>query len=434
LIFLEISRIEVAEYESAFQLEATSRRSMKKYVFPSGREVKVRGYENYCLDDLLEEGIDEDDIIVDPEDIPVIQYLWDGHYHSYYPDIFIPSENRIIEVKSLFTIDHLTEQNQEKWKATAMEGYDFEVRIYNKKVLLEKRVYSPGEIKPVIKQIEPRKTGKTIRIKEDNEREIRGWPGCSVTRDGRVIGKHGREYVKKELKTCVKVQLERTIDGKINRGKKAIDYLVLKHFLPEDQLSHLKDPRYEIVHLDGEMYNNAYSNLKLRLNERCRKDSKHVEDCVGKGIIQMDVDGNVIAKFKDTKEASMKTAVSEDNIKKSCRGQRPSAGGFLWEYQEIIKKERPENVDMWRIIEEFPDYRISRSGTIWSELAQKHIQPYEENGLHKVKLRKDGKRHTCSVHELVAQTYLPRPRNPEAVIRHRNMNKKDNTIGNLAWE
>jgi hypothetical protein len=421
------------EKESTFQLKASAGKNMKKYVFPSGREVKVRGYENFCLDDLLSEGINENDITVDPEEIPVIQYLWEGHYHSYYPDIFIANENRIIEVKSPLTINYLVEKNQKKWEAAAMEGYNFEVRVYNKKNLLEKRLYSPRSVDPVIKKMDTPKPGKTLRLEEEQEKPIKNWPGCRVTKDGRVIGNHGREYVKKESEGHVKVQLSRKIDGEITRKRKAIDYLVLKHFLPEDQIGKLKDTRYEITHKDGNIHNNNYSNLKLALKEQCRKDAKHVKDCVGEGVIQMEKDGTFIREFKDTKEASAKTGISEDNIKKACRGKRPSAGGFTWEYRELVQKQR-EDVKKWRKIEEFPQYRISRSGSIWSENVQDYLHPYEDNGYQKVKLRKDGKRYTRAVHILVAETYLTRPKDPEATIRHRNMNKKDNSIGNLAWE
>lgn len=104
--------------------------SRKQYKFPSGKEVLVQGYENHCIDQLLREGVDENDIIV--EDIPTISYNWNGS-RNYYPDIFVPSKNLLIEVKSHFIWNFQVFQNIQKMKHSEEQGYHMELRVYDGK-------------------------------------------------------------------------------------------------------------------------------------------------------------------------------------------------------------------------------------------------------------------------------------------------------------
>lgn len=78
--------------------------SSKLYKLPSGREITVQGYEGKVLSDLFKAGFLEEDIILDEASIPTI--IWkdeSGKIHRYYPDMFIPKMNLLIEVKSMHT-------------------------------------------------------------------------------------------------------------------------------------------------------------------------------------------------------------------------------------------------------------------------------------------------------------------------------------------
>lgn len=105
----------------------------KLYTFPSGNHTYVQGYEPFCLDMLLEEGMPESDIIagtMTPENgktIPHISYTReDGKPGVYFPDIFIPSCNALIEVKSQWTFNLQKERNILKLEASVKAGY----RVY----------------------------------------------------------------------------------------------------------------------------------------------------------------------------------------------------------------------------------------------------------------------------------------------------------------
>lgn len=111
--------------------------STKNYTMPSGDIRKVQGYESFALDILLEK-YKEDDIITDDINIPEIWYIGlDNKSHRYYPDIYIKSENKLIEVKSTWTYDMEKETNLLKQKASTDYGYKHEIWIIDKGKLIQ---------------------------------------------------------------------------------------------------------------------------------------------------------------------------------------------------------------------------------------------------------------------------------------------------------
>ena len=116
-----------------FRKAQSSSFSRKPYVSPDGKIFMVLGYEGAALDDILQkEGIKTFYAGEDPE-IPVFQYVGDDEKtHYYYPDIYIPEENRVIEVKSIYVYN----RDPEKTLCKALqvsEDHLFELRLYNHK-------------------------------------------------------------------------------------------------------------------------------------------------------------------------------------------------------------------------------------------------------------------------------------------------------------
>lgn len=107
-------------------------KKFKQYTFPSGTIRKVQGYEPFALNELIKT-YQEDDILTDRKDIPRIQYYINDKKRYYFPDIYIKSINKIIEVKSTWTYKSKTDNIQEKEKATKEAGYDYEIWIYDSK-------------------------------------------------------------------------------------------------------------------------------------------------------------------------------------------------------------------------------------------------------------------------------------------------------------
>jgi len=113
--------------------KACSGYKTKYYTFPSGKIIKYQGYENLALDELLKT-ISENDIFNSKSDVPSVWYKTDdGKEHRHYVDIFIPTQNRCIEVKSTWTIKYTTSNIFLKQKAAKELGYKYEIWVYNKK-------------------------------------------------------------------------------------------------------------------------------------------------------------------------------------------------------------------------------------------------------------------------------------------------------------
>lgn len=105
----------------------------KPYALPSGKIIKVQGYEDRALD-ILFESYNEQDIITDPTEmknfIGKIKYIGtDNKEHRYFPDIYIKSEHKVIEVKSTYTYKADKETNELKKQSCINAGINFEFMI-----------------------------------------------------------------------------------------------------------------------------------------------------------------------------------------------------------------------------------------------------------------------------------------------------------------
>jgi len=105
----------------------------KDYTYPSGKVDKIQGYEHYALDELIiNEKIDESSIITGSKNVPEIWYHDENNMKRiHFVDIYIPSQNRCIEVKSTWTFakpNVLLKQS-----AAKALGYNYEIWVYDKK-------------------------------------------------------------------------------------------------------------------------------------------------------------------------------------------------------------------------------------------------------------------------------------------------------------
>lgn len=127
-------------------LNATYRR--KDYILPDGRVIKIQGYENYALDYLFENGYTVDDIEFS---LPKIFYKNGKRKSRYYPDIFIKTENMLIEVKSTYTVECNKDINVLKQKSSIEHGFEHEFWVIdpNKEIYKIRNINEYYSRKPV---------------------------------------------------------------------------------------------------------------------------------------------------------------------------------------------------------------------------------------------------------------------------------------------
>lgn len=129
------------------KLAAKKNNEGRDYILPSGKVIGIRGYENLVLDELLKK-YNEDELIIDNRqrktkyNLPLFEYInVNQHKWKYYPDIYIPNENLIIEVKSKWwwngNLDlrykSRLENNLRKRQSVINEGYKFQLWLFENK-------------------------------------------------------------------------------------------------------------------------------------------------------------------------------------------------------------------------------------------------------------------------------------------------------------
>ena len=109
--------------------------SSKTFIYPSGKEIKCQGYEPFALEELIKVDIDENNIVTGCKNVPIIWYNDEfGKKHRHYVDIFIPSQNKCIEVKSSWTLNNYKKNIVfEKQKSAKEYGYNYEIWVYDSK-------------------------------------------------------------------------------------------------------------------------------------------------------------------------------------------------------------------------------------------------------------------------------------------------------------
>jgi hypothetical protein len=110
------------------------RKGVKDYSMPSGKIIKIQGYENKALDELLRNNFGEDDIINGSKNVPTIWYNdGTGKKHRHFVDIYLPSINKCIEVKSTWTFKKQKDIVFFKQQAAKELGYLYEIWVYDNK-------------------------------------------------------------------------------------------------------------------------------------------------------------------------------------------------------------------------------------------------------------------------------------------------------------
>lgn len=115
-------------------------------------------------------------------------------------------------------------------------------------------------------------------------------------------------------------------------------------------------------------------------------------------------------------------------------------------YKNLSLEDLPNEI--WKDIEEFPNYQISNMGRI---KVKEHITKGKNGGSYKFKekiktqrLKKSGyldccfrkqgesKSYNLNIHRFVAQAFIPNPEN-KPQVNHINEDKTDNRVCNLEW-
>ena len=96
----------------------------------------LMGYEPQALDYILENNLASVKEIKIGKDVPRIKYSYRNTSKTYFPDMYIPTQNRIIEVKSIWTLimsGYVFKQIKAKRQATVLDGFRFSLLVMDRR-------------------------------------------------------------------------------------------------------------------------------------------------------------------------------------------------------------------------------------------------------------------------------------------------------------
>lgn len=120
------------QQKNIFQKAIMSGYKLKEILIENILFNNLQGFEPYCIQYLIDIGYRAEDICAGRhESIPIIKYIKDCKTHVYFPDIYIPKDNLLIEVKSQYTFNYNKAGNILKHRASRSAGFDHNILIFD---------------------------------------------------------------------------------------------------------------------------------------------------------------------------------------------------------------------------------------------------------------------------------------------------------------
>lgn len=118
-----------------------------------------------------------------------------------------------------------------------------------------------------------------------------------------------------------------TVGGESNIFEKQYDRDLIQKLWNEGK-SHQEI--IDIIHCTKSTLTNILDELQISPNERRRRGASYK----AKGVIQYNLNHELIQEYISISEASRQTNIPTGNISKNCKGGLKTAGGYIWEYKE----------------------------------------------------------------------------------------------------
>ncbi len=136
---------------------------------------------------------------------------------------------------------------------------------------------------------------------------------------GCILKPQGKKYLQVHLK--------------VSGVRKAFDIhrLVAKAFIPNP------DNLPEVNHIDENKHNNRADNLEWVSREGNVKHGTGIQrmgNAHKKAVIQLDLDGNVIATYPSQREAAKALGIKTTGINHAAKGKCPTYYGYRWKYAD----------------------------------------------------------------------------------------------------
>jgi len=190
---------------------------------------------------------------------------------------------------------------------------------------------------------------KEVEIIDDEEwRTIFDFPNYEVSNKGNIRSKEyndslghlrSSKKLKKQVNNCGYEYV--ILSSKEEKHKTlTVHRIVAKTFIPNPE------EKEDVNHIDGNKLNNNVNNLEWTTTQEniIKRYEIGIDGNNYKRVSQFDKDGNLVGSFASSYEAERITGISRTHIGGCCRGERLTAGGYVWKF-EIEEPKKVEKID-----------------------------------------------------------------------------------------
>lgn len=304
--------------------------------------------------------------------------------------------------------------NDFTYKSSGKQKFDTEVE---RKVKISSNKYEEIELDDEMKSCEE-------YINDINESEefvpLKDYEKYKISKSGKIINSK-----KEEMTYSNEVYSRVTIAGQ----KLRVHILVAKQFIENPYPT-----TFTVVnHKNGDKKDNRACNLEWCTPSENNLHARQILKCKtrGRAVIKKDKDGNETV-FDTLIKAAADAGITPNYLKIKYIEPAIEYKGAFWSFRDTYDTKVEED-DEYKILSEYPNYRIYKSGKIWSIYFERFLTPTSHNGYMDVSVvNKNGVNSTVKVHQLVAKAFLSK-NNDQNQVNHIDNNPLNNNADNLEW-
>ena len=240
-----------------------------------------------------------------------------------------------------------------------------------------------------------------------------------ISKNGQIYSTMRKKILKWQHDRDCYVIIGLTNDKKEKKNSLGVHILVAKTYLPNTD--HLP----EVNHIDGNKDNNCVDNLEwITKSDNCQHAHDTGLNKISRPVNKYTFEGEFIQRYKSVKEAAKENDIYTKSIIRSCKKKRAFKTGDRYFY------DGEEELDFeflnWKPLPTNPNFLVSDNGRVYSKSRDRLLKQTLNYNKYSTGLP-EGSRET---HLLVAEAYLPNPKNYKYVV-HKNGDKLDNRVENL---